>query len=169
MFRILTTAIVCLLALAASYGVAQDPPQPAGAAPEAATNAGQTQPAATSTTAPSVGNYPPYPLPFHRGNHPPNAESLSVPIRGWYLSLFKVSFFVFLLWFWVWSSQWVNNDSTALKVRKEHWNSLMMGAGGAGLLLALGKRCKVVLRFRIIRRIHSQLLTIGERRQRGYR
>jgi general secretion pathway protein E len=138
MFRILTTAIVCLLALAASYGVAQDPPQPAGAAPEAATNAGQTQPAATSTTAPSVGNYPPYPLPFHRGNHPPNAESLSVPIRGWYLSLFKVSFFVFLLWFWVWSSQWVNNDSTALKVRKEHWNSLMMGAGGAGLLLALG-------------------------------
>ena len=134
--RFLTAATLCLLVLATSSLVAQDPAAPAG---DAATE--QTQPAANApSVAPtvSVGTYPPYPLPFHRGSHAPNAETLSVPLRGWYLSLFKVGLFVFLLWFWVWSSQWVNNDSTALKVRRDHWNALMMGGGGAGLLLSLG-------------------------------
>lgn len=98
------------------------------------------QSAANAISAPigNVGAYPPYPLPFHRGNHAPNAEVLTVPQRGWYLSLMKVGVFLFLLWFWVWSSQWVNTDSSALKVRGEYWNALMMGCGGAGLLLSVG-------------------------------
>ena len=140
MFRILpaTAAILVVLMTLSTgrNGLAQDEvPPPDGANPPA-----RNQPAAGAVSAPivGVGAYPPYPLPFHRGSHTPNAEVLTVPIRGWYLSLLKVGVFLFLLWFWVWSSQWVNTDSTALKVRSEYWNALMMGCGGAGLLFSVG-------------------------------
>lgn len=133
----MAACVIVLVTLSAGrIGFAQDNvPPPDGANPPA-----QNQPAAApaSTAVTTVGSYPPYPLPFHRGNHSPNAEVLTVPQRGWYLSLLKVGVFLFLLWFWVWSSQWVNTDSTALKVRSEFWNALMMGCGGAGLLLSVG-------------------------------
>lgn len=140
MLRTLPATVACVIGfamlIAGRIGFAQDNvPAPDGANPPA-----QNQPAAApaSTAVTSVGSYPPYPLPFHRGNHSPNAEVLTLPQRGWYLSLLKVGIFLTLFWFWVWSSQWVNTDSTALKVRSEFWNALMMGAGGAGLVFSVG-------------------------------
>ena len=81
--------------------------------------------------------WPPLPVPFFRGNILPNDTSNSIPMAGWYLSLFRVIFYLGLLSFWVWSSSWVNEDSTSLKVRSDFWNAAMLGAGATGLLLAV--------------------------------
>ena len=60
-----------------------------------------------------------------------------MPVAGFYFSLFRVIFYIGLLSFWVWSSAWVNEDSTSLKVRSDFWNTAMLGAGATGLLLAV--------------------------------
>jgi len=144
--KIQTVTIACLAVFLATSAVAQESPADTEPPPSSGTQAAQNDlqsgqtPVGTisSPVGSAVGNYPPYPLLFHRGSHKPNADTLTLPRYGWYLSLFKVGLFVFLLWFWVWSSQWVNTDSTALKVRSEFWNALMMGCGGLGLACSVG-------------------------------
>jgi type II secretory ATPase GspE/PulE/Tfp pilus assembly ATPase PilB-like protein len=144
------------LLLCANSAFAQDPTalgsQPAdstsaGAAPaaDAADPAGGPPASADGPPAPAAGvaasvqgtAWPPTPVPFFRGNAIPNSASPAFPQMGGYLSLFRVIFYIVLLSFWVWSSAWVNEDSTSLKVRSDFWNSLMFGAGAAGLLLAI--------------------------------
>lgn len=83
-----------------------------------------------------VGQFPKYPGSFVRGNLPPNNPRGATAIAGSYFSFLRVAFFVVLLTFWVWSAAWVNDDSGALKIRNEYWNSLMTLAGGGGLLFA---------------------------------
>ncbi|MDG2360593.1 MAG: ATPase, T2SS/T4P/T4SS family, partial [Planctomycetaceae bacterium] len=81
--------------------------------------------------------WPPSPVPFFRGNAKPNSSKTPFPQAGGYFSLFRLIFYIGLLSFWVWSSAWVNEDSTSLKVRSDFWNALMFGVGAAGLLLAV--------------------------------
>ncbi len=83
----------------------------------------------------SANRYPDSPFGFYRGNMQPDLAQSGATLRGLYLSLFRVGVFLFRLWFWVWSSAWVNADSDALKVRNEFWNATMV-IGGAGLALS---------------------------------
>ena len=134
--------------LCAGLAFAQDPaqgtqpvdPTSAGAAPAPVDNGG---PAPGGPPAPTVVDsgqgtaWPPPPVAFYRGNVIPNGSANALPQMGGYLSLFRVIFYVGLLSFWVWSSAWVNEDSTALKVRSDFWNSAMFAAGATGLLLGV--------------------------------
>jgi len=140
-----------MLFLCAASSLAQDPtsmgsqsgdPTATGAAPtEAPAEGGPATggPAAGQSVVAAVEGaaWPPLPVPFFRGNILPNDTSNSIPMAGWYLSLFRVIFYLGLLSFWVWSSSWVNEDSTSLKVRSDFWNAAMLGAGATGLLLAV--------------------------------
>lgn len=144
--------MVGVLVLSANSGQAQDPvtgsSSPAdstGSAPAPANAPADT--GSSTAAAPSAGGsvvpvapsnaWPPTPVPFFRGNVDPNAQSAAIPTVGFYFSLFRVVFFIALLSFWVWSSSWVNEDSTSLKVRSDFWNTAMLGAGATGLLLAV--------------------------------
>jgi general secretion pathway protein E len=82
-----------------------------------------------STSAGPVDRYPPNPATFFRGNEPGNA--------GHYLHVVKVGFLIGLFFLWTWSGRWVDQDSGALKVRRNFWNSLIFGCGLAGFLLAV--------------------------------
>ncbi|MGZ0171921.1 MAG: hypothetical protein ACKVHE_20450, partial [Planctomycetales bacterium] len=138
-----------VLLLCAISTFAQDPtalgsqpvdPTSAGAAPAAgAADPAGGPPAPVADAVASVPGtaWPPTPVPFFRGNAVPNSASSAAPQAGGYLSLFRLVFYIALLSFWVWSSAWVNEDSTSLKVRSDFWNSLMFGVGAAGLLLAI--------------------------------
>ena len=107
------------------------PPADAGA------TGGPPAPAEVVVDAVQGSTWPPSPVPFFRGNAKPNSAKPSFPQAGGYFSLFRLLFYLGLLSFWVWSSAWVNEDSTSLKVRSDFWNSLMFGAGATGLLLAV--------------------------------
>lgn len=75
-----------------------------------------------------VPQYPPNPFPFYRGNSKDNQA------QGWYLGLGL--FIPFFAWFllWVHTVAWVRDDSTALKVRSEFWNSIVILSGALGLV-----------------------------------
>jgi general secretion pathway protein E len=138
-----------MLFLGAASSLAQDPTSQ-GSQPADPTAAGTGTTEAPADGGPATGGagqsvvaavsgapWPPLPVPFFRGNILPNDTSNSIPMAGWYLSLFRVIFYVGLLSFWVWSSSWVNEDSTSLKVRSDFWNAAMLGAGATGLLLSV--------------------------------
>jgi len=76
----------------------------------------------------AAGDYPNFPLPFFRGNSPGDRG-------GGYLNLW--TFVPILGWFflWIYSTNWVHEDSSALKIRNDLWNSLMIGGGVVGFLL----------------------------------
>jgi type II secretory ATPase GspE/PulE/Tfp pilus assembly ATPase PilB-like protein len=115
---------------------AANAPAEAATAPETAPAAGAPQQVVVPSQS-SVGQaYPPYPQPFYRGNQSPRGTATVIPVQGFYLSTFRLAFYFGLLCFWVWASNWVNEDSDALKVRNGFWNMLMMAGGGVGLLLA---------------------------------
>jgi general secretion pathway protein E len=141
------------LLLCASFASAQDSaasgsppvdPTAAGTAPNAGSTAA-TGGSAGGPAAPSGGvvtalpgtTWPPSPVPFFRGNAIPNSASPTVPLAGGYLSLFRLTIYIGMLSFWVWSSAWVNEDSTSLKVRSDFWNSVMFAGGATGLLLGI--------------------------------
>lgn len=112
-------------------------------AQDAAAPANAQQPAPAPVAAPlpisgsAIGQFPPMPGAFYRGNQAPNLTRPGVPAAGWYLSLFRMGIVVATLTFWVWSSAWVNEDSDALKLRNDFWNTAMTLGGGSGLLLCL--------------------------------
>jgi general secretion pathway protein E len=142
---VLAGIVLGVLLLTADPGLAQDPTS-AGTPPAdptadvTAPNAGATAPNAPGvSTVVDVPNasWPPLPVPFFRGNLDPSSNAQGVPVAGFYLSLFKVVFYVGLMMFWAWSSAWVNEDSTALKVRSDFWNTAMLAAGATGLLLSV--------------------------------
>lgn len=128
-----------LLFMSTGYG--QDPAT--SAVPTDQTSSPGSAPVAPpSAGGPVVGTapgavWPPLPVPFFRGNADPSNASATVPVAGFYFSLFRVIFYIGLVAFWVWASAWVNEDSTSLKVRSDFWNTAMLGSGAAGLLLAV--------------------------------
>ncbi|MCA9094518.1 MAG: Flp pilus assembly complex ATPase component TadA, partial [Planctomycetaceae bacterium] len=87
---------------------------------------------AFAQAAPAAGGgasqtYPNFTIPFFRGNSPGDRG-------GGYLNLW--TFGIILGWFflWVYSTQWVSDDSSSLKIRNDLWNSLMIGGGVLGFV-----------------------------------
>jgi general secretion pathway protein E len=134
-----------VLFLCMSAGLAQEPTTgtspgtPSSADPTSAGSAPTSEPVTGDSVAVAVPGtaWPPLPVPFFRGNADPSSSTATLPVAGFYFSLFRVIFYIGLLSFWVWSSAWVNEDSTSLKVRSDFWNTAMLGAGATGLLLAV--------------------------------
>lgn len=82
----------------------------------------------------TLNQLPPNPLPFYRGTRPPDANAGS-GLSGFYLKLPALVFIVGLFLIWAHSARWVDEDSRSLKVRSEHWNTIMLFAGLVGFLL----------------------------------
>ena len=102
------------------------------AQPSSGTDGGNMKSTAMISAAPNAANrYPPDAAPqFFRGN---DADPY---YNGFYL---HATFFAVpsLFLVWVWSSRWVNDDSRALKIRNEFWNSWVFGCGVLGFLAIL--------------------------------
>ena len=96
-------------------------------------------PAAEAASAPQptvqpmreVSQFPPNPDGFMRGNKAWGQQA------GFYLSLWKFVPVIGLFFGWVWLGNWVNQDSTSLKVNSEFWNSAFFGGGVASLLVGV--------------------------------
>lgn len=90
--------------------------------------AAQAAPPAPASTATSGGEaFPNFPMPFFRGNSPADRG-------GFYLNLW---FFIPILgWFflWIYCTNWVHEDSSALKIRNDVWNTLMISGGVVGFI-----------------------------------
>jgi type II secretory ATPase GspE/PulE/Tfp pilus assembly ATPase PilB-like protein len=76
-----------------------------------------------------VGQYPPVPTRFFRGNGP------STSSQGFYFNFWKFLFVVLVFLLWAKTSWWVDDDSRGLKCNTEMWNSLILVAGALGFLL----------------------------------
>jgi type II secretory ATPase GspE/PulE/Tfp pilus assembly ATPase PilB-like protein len=104
-------------------------------------NSGTTEaPAAAAPAAPAVldqGRFPPTPTPFFRGNLPIELGRSGASQVGYYLNLWKFVPFVGLIFGWFWLGQWVNQDSSSLKVNSEFWNSALFVGGLASVLFGV--------------------------------
>lgn len=78
----------------------------------------------------SVGDYPPDPLPFYRGNGPTG------PV-GWYLNLFMFVPVLGWLFLWARTTQWVDEDAKGLKMSTSLWNPLVLFGGVLGFVAIL--------------------------------
>ena len=101
---------------------------PAAAAPGADATGGAPTPPAVAV-APTAGRYPPSPTSFFRGNRPGNS--------GFYFNLFSFILVFLAFLFLAWTSYWVNDDSTALHVRSDFWNSTVFACGTISLIAVL--------------------------------
>lgn len=77
----------------------------------------------------SVGQYPPMPIRFFRGNGPQTSS------QGFYFNFWKMLFVCLLFLLWAKTSYWVDEDSRGLKCNTEFWSSLILVAGALGFLL----------------------------------
>lgn len=124
-------AICVVICLLIDVAMAQEAAAPAGAnAPAPAANV-------NVPIVSGIGQFPKHPVPFFRGNMPPNTQRGATTVAGNYFSLMRLGTYVGLMVFWVWAAAWVNDDSGALKLRNQFWNSAMTCAGAGGLLLAI--------------------------------
>jgi general secretion pathway protein E len=111
--------------MAASTGAAQAPPGQTTVVPA---QAGAPVPAVSMS---SSGQYPPSPWGFYRG------PSGRPDLAGFYFSWMKLFYLVGLVGLWIWTAQWIDEDSGNLKVRQEFWNGTVLMSGVAGFVLAL--------------------------------
>jgi general secretion pathway protein E len=134
-------SLLLVLTLLAGSLVARHAPAQAPAAPPAAPTA--APPAAPAAT-PSLGSQPFAPPPegaFYRGNRDWDLNGNTTPLpqvvyeSGFYFSLVKFVPIVLLFLIWTHSSNWVFEDSRALKVRPMYWNSLQLAGGVGGFVL----------------------------------
>jgi type II secretory ATPase GspE/PulE/Tfp pilus assembly ATPase PilB-like protein len=100
----------------------------------AAGDESRKEPSATTKTAAGdtrpESQFPPDPSPyFFRGN--------DSQVVGFYVNLWRFVPVVLLFVLWIWSSAWVDEDSRALHVRSEFWNSAVFGCGVVGFLAVL--------------------------------
>lgn len=91
-------------------------------------------PAPTTSSTSGQYRYPSDPHPFLRGNP---ARGNQVGAVGDYFSRFGILFLLGIFGLWMWSSRWIDEDSRALKVRNEFWNSVFLVSGVAGIAAAL--------------------------------
>jgi type II secretory ATPase GspE/PulE/Tfp pilus assembly ATPase PilB-like protein len=114
-------AFVCLVSFAAQTVTAQD------GSDDGESEEGDRPAAAETVDVDSGEPFPPDPSgAFFRGNDP--------SIVGFYLSLLRFVPVVLLFVLWMWSAQWVDEDSRALQVRSQFWNSAVLGCGVLGFL-----------------------------------
>ncbi len=99
---------------------------PANAAPVAAPVA----PRAVAGGRPA-DEFPPDPNSFYRGNTPGGQNA------GWYLNLFMFVPILGWLFLWTRTTQWVNEDSRALKMAAILWNPLVLFCGVVGFVAIL--------------------------------
>ena len=126
---------VCLLALAVPAAAQESDPAGAPAADSAATGAAS---AASGAPASAQGRWTKYPDGFTRGNKVTDASGTSYfVLRGWYLSLLKLVPILLLFIYWTYTSNWVAEDTAALRLRPEYWNSLQLIGGCAAFLSVL--------------------------------
>jgi general secretion pathway protein E len=125
----LALCLVAIAWLAAGHTVAaQGPPAPGTVPSPSAPPVAAPAPAAMTAM---VGQYPPSPWGFYRG--PVGRPDLA----GFYFSWMKLFYLVGLVGLWIWTAQWIDEDSGHLKVRQEFWNGTVLIAGIAGFALAL--------------------------------
>lgn len=99
------------------------------AQPVAEGDRGGDQNARPAAATSKVGQYPPVPTRFFRGNGP------STVSQGFYFNLWKFLFVILLFLLWAKTSFWVDEDSRGLKCNTEMWNSLTLVCGALGFLL----------------------------------
>ena len=116
---------LCLIVSASA--IAQPQPQTVPAQP-AADGAPAAEPQVQSI--PTTAQYPPDPNGFIRGNRMTGQ-------KGNYFSLWRLVPIILLFLYWTNTSNWVNEDSTGLKVRPEFWNTLTLLFGVLGFVLVL--------------------------------
>ncbi len=121
----------CLLLLTfvvANVSLAQPAPADKPAAEPAAA------PAAAAPRVLDQNRFPATPTPFFRGNLPIELSRSGAPQVGFYLNLWRFVPFLALFFGWIWLGQWVNEDSNALKVNSEFWNSALFAGGLTSML-----------------------------------
>lgn len=137
--------LACLL-LPAGIAIAQDDSAPVGepaAAPAEAPASPAASTPAPTTAPPRSGFAPPPDDAFYRGNRnwDLNDQANKTPLpdvvieSGFYFSLFKLGLVIVLFLIWIYSANWVFEDSRDLKVRPEYWNTMMLLGGLAGFAL----------------------------------
>ncbi|QDT38777.1 GspE/PulE family protein [Stratiformator vulcanicus] len=92
----------------------------------------QPAPAPAGVSAPAPPPQAPslsHPAAFYRGNAP--------GLNGFYVNLFAFIPVLGLFFLWVKLSAWIDEDSDALKVRRDFWNSIVVVSGLVAFLLAL--------------------------------
>ena len=107
---------------------------------------GNTPAASGSSLTPrrSVGELPPNPFTFYRGNvHLDSARILAGDTSftalpgGHYVSLWKFLPLLGLFFLWCYCSKWADEDSRSLKVRPEFWSTLILLGGLVGFTLGM--------------------------------
>jgi general secretion pathway protein E len=103
------------------------------AQPAPAENAAAAPAPAAAVAAPSraADAYPSVPGGFFRG------VSGRPDLAGFYFSWMKLIYLIGLIGLWLWTANWIDGDASALKVRNEFWNGVVLMAGVAGFALAL--------------------------------
>jgi type II secretory ATPase GspE/PulE/Tfp pilus assembly ATPase PilB-like protein len=131
-------APVCAQENAANDGTNSTPSDDANGTTNNTGNETQN-PAPATNGSRAAGQFPPLPSSqaFSRGNVTPDPDTPAGGSVGFYVSMWRffLVFGVFLIW--TSTGDWVNHDSTALKVRPELWNSLVFSLGVVGFLVAL--------------------------------
>ncbi|MGE3315343.1 MAG: GspE/PulE family protein [Planctomycetaceae bacterium] len=102
------------------------------AAQEQAEAAAKAPPAPAAGSTSSANRFPNDPNPFVRGNGVRAGQTGAV---GDYFSRWGLFFILVIFAAWMYSSRWVDEDSRALKVRGEFWNSIVLLSGVAGFIL----------------------------------
>lgn len=118
----------------AEAGGAQEPATDEAEAGAAGADDGEEASAAAGRGGPSGSSHATIPTPpgFYRGNISPGGAQ-----AGWYLSLLRLVPVLGVFLLWVWSANWVDEDSSSLKVRNEFWNTIIVACGFVGLLAAI--------------------------------
>jgi type II secretory ATPase GspE/PulE/Tfp pilus assembly ATPase PilB-like protein len=128
---VLVLLFTCITSVVSAQELTPAPGTPADVqpAPDSA------PPPVTSSSVSS--KWAPPPGGFYRGNKIAVAPGQFAYLTGWYLSLLKLIPVLLLYLYWTNTSNWVAEDSRALKVRPELWNSVMLLSGLAAFLSVL--------------------------------
>ncbi len=142
----LLLAIVCIGAgkLCAQPSAAAQPAADSPNGNSNTANADSTNNSSSSTSVRGVGEFPPNPFRFYRGNMQldsakilagdPNVDALP---GGHYISLWKFLPILGLFFLWCYCSKWADEDSRSLKIRPEFWSTLILLGGLGGFTLCL--------------------------------
>jgi len=125
MWLVAGSLLLCACGISTAFAQAPgNTPGAAGTAPAGPTTA-------ASTPRPP-GVFPPDPFPFYRGNHPTDPN-----FTGFYLNLMMLVPVLGAFFLWTNTTYWVHQDSQALKMDAQLWNSLVLTTGTLGFLALL--------------------------------
>lgn len=133
--RLLYSGLAVMLLGTSSVLMAQPSPPPPGPG-QPPPDAAQAPQAIGSPTG-TGGGWAPSPTGFYRGNTPPKTGGPVTIEIGWYISLWKYIPVLLLFLYWANTSNWVAEDSQALKVRPDLWVTAVLLGGVAGFFAVL--------------------------------